>query len=145
VTSVAGIGARIPQRGSRWSVVVVFVPSGSVRTRVPSALIRTSVVAPLGRMIARRRSPSASDSETYCVTRPSPLVTFTVVDDGVSIRSSVCTAPFGEVSLTSRPTASYSNVPAGRPGRLNEDSSPAAPYPSVVVWCAGFSTAASRP
>jgi hypothetical protein len=52
----------MPQRGSRSSVVVVFVPSRSVITRVPSGLTSSSTVAPLGGTIARRRSPLGSAS-----------------------------------------------------------------------------------
>ena len=104
--SVRGTGARMPQRGSRSNAVVVLVPSGSVLTREPSALISSSTVAPLGWTIARRRSPLGSASATYLVTRPAPLVTSTVVASGVSVRASVCTAPVGDSSRTSRPSAS---------------------------------------
>ena len=56
VTSVA-IGARMPQRGSPASFVVVTVPSGSVIVVTPSCAVDGHVSAPDGSMIRLRTPP----------------------------------------------------------------------------------------
>jgi hypothetical protein len=62
VTWSSRIGARLPQRASGPSSVVVFVPSGSTTSVRPSTFSVETVSAPLGSLTVRRRSPLASTS-----------------------------------------------------------------------------------
>ena len=64
----AGYGARMPQRGSPASVVVLTVPSGCVVRVMPSAPYSITAFAPHGSVVVEREPPPGSCSASNSVT-----------------------------------------------------------------------------